>query len=296
MDPVSSSTALATAAARAAHLVFDRSPWIFEDTLAGALLGATHNGLIAVHGDDETAGPLAAMRVAVTARSRYTEDHLADAINRGIRQYVVLGAGLDTFAYRSRLATHLTVFEVDHPATQTWKRHHLAEAAIVIPSHVRFVSVDFTVDPLRDRLAEAGFDCSQPAFVSWLGVTQYLAEHAIHSTLDVIADAAPGTELVIECLVPDELRDESGHALADFFMPRAAAVGEPWVTFATPLEIAGALSERGMTVVDDVGRRDQVNHAWWVRSDPLAPHELGRLARAVVGVGGCQVPSGKGQL
>jgi methyltransferase (TIGR00027 family) len=273
---------LATAAARAAHLIVDREPWIFEDRLAAVLLGDLAAELVAVHRDGGQARVLAAMRVAMTGRSRYTENRLAGSRRNGIGQYVLLGAGLDSFAYRSPLASALRVFEVDHPATQEWKRERLAAAAIPVPDGVAFVAVDFTADSLSDRLAAAGFDRSQRAFVSWLGVTQYLPPDAIAATLDVIASFCAGTELALEYIVPAGLRDELGRDLADFYIPRAVALGEPWLTFLTPADVAGLLAARGMVVTDDVGRADQVGASLWKRSDGLRPYELGRVALAAV--------------
>ncbi|HEY7623242.1 MAG TPA: class I SAM-dependent methyltransferase [Solirubrobacteraceae bacterium] len=277
-----SRTALATAAARAAHLIVDQPPWIFEDGVAALLLGELAEEHLAPHRDAGSGHVLGSMRVAMTARSRYTEACLADACDRGVDQYVLLGAGLDSFACRSPLTRRLRVFEVDHPATQAWKRERLAAAGIPLPDEARLVAVDFRTDSLRDRLAEAGFDHSQPAFVSWLGVTQYLPGEAIAATLDVIARLCPGTELAMEYLVPAELRDEPGTALADFYIPRAAGLGEPWLSFLTPDEVAALLTARDMVVVDDVGRRDQVEPSLWERSDGLCPHELGRVVRAVL--------------
>jgi methyltransferase (TIGR00027 family) len=277
-----SRTALGTAAARAAHLIVDRRPRIFEDTLALALLGDRADELVGVHHDREEAENLARMRVAMLTRSRYTEDRLAEVVARGTGQYVLLGAGLDSFAYRSPLVDRLQVFEVDHPATQAWKRERLGAASVPVPSTVTFVPVDFRVDRLTDRLVEAGYDRSRPAFVSWLGVTQYLTADAIGATLDAIGGFAAGTELVIEYLLPAEMRDAGGQALADFFMPRSAAFGEPWLTFFAPAGIGELLARRGLVVTEDVGRRDQIDPGLWERSDGLCPHELGRLALAVV--------------
>lgn len=281
-DGQPSRTALGTAAARAAHLIVDHDPRIFEDTLALALLGDLADDLVSVHSDGKDAENLARMRVAMTTRSRYTERHLAEAVRRGIGQCVLLGAGLDSFAYRSPFVDQLRVFEVDHPATQAWKRERLAAAPIAVPSAVTFVPVDFRVDSLSDRLVEMGFDRSQPAFVSWLGVTQYLTTEAIGTTLDAIGGFARGTELVIEYVLPGEMRDASGQGLADFFMPRTSAFGEPWLTFFTPTGIGELLAARGFVVTEDVGRRHQIDASLWDRSDGLCPHELGRLARAVV--------------
>jgi methyltransferase (TIGR00027 family) len=195
---------------------------------------------------------------------------------------VLLGAGLDTFGYRSPLAQELDVFEVDYPATQAWKRGRLAAAGIPVPDRVRFVPVDFGADPLSDHLVEGGFDRARPTFISWLGVSQYLSGEAIAATLDDISRFARDSELVMEYLVPVEMRDEAGQAVAEFFMPFAAAVGEPWLTFLIPSAVARLLAARAMMVIDDVGRKDQIDPMLWKRSDTLHPHELGRLVRAVV--------------
>jgi methyltransferase (TIGR00027 family) len=198
---------------------------------------------------------------------------------------VILGAGLDSLAYRSPLVGKVSLFEVDHPATQEWKRRRLAAASIAVPEAVTFVPADFRDQSLGERLADMGLDLSQPAFVVWLGVTQYLTVSAIGSTLDVIGRLAPGTELVVEYLVPDELRDDAGQAMAAWFMRRAAASGEPWLTFLAPREMTEELHARGLVVTEDVGRRDQVDPSTWRRTDGLRPHEMGRLAVAVVPVG-----------
>jgi methyltransferase (TIGR00027 family) len=263
-------------------LLVDHDPWILEDTLAVALLGDLADDLIASHRGARTAEVLGSMRVAMATRSRYAEDRLAEAMHRGIEQCVLLGAGLDSFAYRSRLAHQLRVFEVDHPATQAWKRGRLVAASIPVSDEVRFVPVDFSIDSLSERLSGMGFDRSRPAFVTWLGVSQYLTAEAIATTLEDIGGFCSGTELVMEYLLPGELRDVAGQALADFFMPRAAASGEPWLTFITQADVSGLLAARGMVVIDDVGRRDQINASLWERSDGLRPHELGRVVRAAV--------------
>src|SRR5712691_1421463 len=168
-DGQPSFTAFTAAAARAAHLVVDAAPVIFADTLAEAMLGEQADEYIAFHRAHGTHPILADARAQATCRSRYTEDSLADGIRRGIGQYVLLGAGLDYFASRSPLAARVRVFEIDHPATQEWKRSARAAAG-----SATFVPVDFGRDSLRDRLGQAGFDFARPAFVSWLGVTMYL--------------------------------------------------------------------------------------------------------------------------
>jgi methyltransferase (TIGR00027 family) len=276
-----SRTALVTAAARAAHLIVDRPPWIFEDTLAEALMGEAGSALIALHRQDPTTPRLASLRVAICTRSRYSEHRVAAAVDRGVRQYVILGAGLDSFAYRAEVPGDVWVFEVDHPVTQAWKRQGLAAAAIPIPSRVRFVPVDFTVDSLAQQLCEQGFDRSRPVIVSWLGVTQYLSVEAIRSTLLALGSLGPPVELVMTYVLPDELRDQStDKPWAEFFMPGAAAVGEPWITFFTPEDIDRLIEQAGMTIIENVGGKDSIEPSLWQRSDALVPHELPRLVWA----------------
>jgi methyltransferase (TIGR00027 family) len=153
-----SRTAERVALRRAAHQVLDH-PKVFDDPLAVAIAGVSefpHETLFA-----------RLLRAFMAVRSRYAEDQLTSAIARGVRQYVVLGAGLDTYAYRA--APEVRVFEVDHPATQAWKRSRLEDAGIAIPDSMRFVPVDFERQNLADELAQAGFNMDQPAFFSWLG-------------------------------------------------------------------------------------------------------------------------------
>jgi methyltransferase (TIGR00027 family) len=168
-------TALTAAAARTAHLIVDGEPHIFADTLAAGILGEQAEELLRYHrvsGDHILRGA----RTQVVVRSRYTEDRLAEAMKNGMAQYVLLGAGLDSFGYRTESAVR--VFEVDHPATQEWKKAHLEKAGIAVPGTVSFVAADFEADSLGDRLTAAGFDPARPAFVSWLGVVMYLrGEH-----------------------------------------------------------------------------------------------------------------------
>jgi methyltransferase (TIGR00027 family) len=203
-------TALTAAAARAAHLTVDAEPWIFADTLATAILGDRAEELISYHTLHGTHPVLSGARAQATCRSRYTEDALARAVARGVAQYVILGAGLDTFAYRAGRDAGVRVFEVDHPATQDWKRRALAAAAVPEPEHVSFVSADLAAGSLAGRLAPAGFDAAAPALVSWLGVTMYLTRDAIAATLGAIAGFAPGTEVIAEYMLAVELRDVGG--------------------------------------------------------------------------------------
>ncbi|MGH3846686.1 MAG: class I SAM-dependent methyltransferase [Pseudonocardiaceae bacterium] len=272
-------TALAAAAARAAHLIVDDDPRIFEDTVAVALLGSDADELIAVHGNSAESEFFAGLRVTMATRSRYVEDRLAEAVCRGVDQYVVLGAGLDSFAYRSPLVGGLRIFEVDHPDTQVWKLQRLAHARVAAPAELEFVAVDFERDPLRDRLIEAGFDVTRPSFVTWLGVTQYLSYDGVAATLATLGGLAAGTELTVEYVLPAELRDDAGRALADRATATAAALGEPWLTFFSPAQMTAVLDSCGFAVLEQVGQREQVDAVLWERSDGLHPIGLSQLAR-----------------
>ena len=278
-------TALTAAAARAAHLIVDNEPVIFADTLAQAMLGERAEELLSYHRVHGTHPVLAGARAQVTCRSRYAEDRLADAIGRGIGQYVLLGAGLDSFAYRSPLAGRVRVFEVDHPATQEYKRRVREVAAGGdggTAGGVRFVAVDFGRDSLVEALRRAGFDAGQPALVSWLGVTMYLDESAIEATVAVLGGFAPGSEVVVDYMLPAGMRDAAGRMYADLVGQAAAEWGEPWRSVFAPGAMAALLARHGFGPTRDVGQRDMIPAAAWDRSDALQPAELSRIAHAAI--------------
>ncbi|MET8140097.1 SAM-dependent methyltransferase [Sphaerisporangium sp. NPDC005288] len=277
-----SRTALMAAAARAAHLIVDDPPLIFADTLAHALLADRAEELLAYHRLHGAHLILSGVRAAAVTRARHTEDRLADAVRRGVAQYVILGAGLDSYAYRAGAGAPVQVYEVDHPATQAWKRTALAGAGIAVADTVTFVPVDFENDALLDGLTHAGFDPSRPAFVSWLGVTMYLTREGIGRTLEVIGGFAPGSQVVVDHMLPEELRDEAGQAYVEGVMPMAAEQGEPWLSILGPEEMAALLAEHGLTAVEHAGQRESVDAALWTRTDSLRPSALSMLTRAVV--------------
>jgi methyltransferase (TIGR00027 family) len=281
-DRQPSQTALAAAAARAAHLVVDREPLIFRDPVATDLIGEAGAEMVGYHRRSGDHIVLAGTRTQVTVRSRHTEQRLAELADRGLDQYVLLGAGLDSFAYRSPLAARLRVFEVDHPASQRWKRELLAAAHLTPPERLSFVGVDLETEPLVDRLAAAGFDPGRPALVSWLGVSMYLTAEAVAATLAAIGGLAAGSELVMEYALPPELRDAAGQAYAGFALPVAAERGEPWLSFFVPEQLAALLNANGLTVTEQLRQQDAVPAALWDRSDALRPADFCRLARAVV--------------
>ncbi|GAA2869448.1 SAM-dependent methyltransferase [Streptosporangium fragile] len=270
------------AAARAAHRTIDRSPVIFSDPLAQALCGAHADALIGYHHAHGAHPVLAGARVCATTRARFTEDRLADAVEHGITQYVVLGAGLDTFAYRSA-GSAVRVFEVDLPATQEWKRQTLREAGIAIPDNVVFVPADLAAGSVTERLEAAGFDPSRPAFTAMLGVSMYLTSAALGRILETVGRWAPGSELVMDHLLPEGDRDDAGQAYAAAVQTAAADGGETWRTFLTREEAAGLLERCGLTVLEQAGVRASVDAALWERTDALRPLELPVLTYARLG-------------
>ena len=275
-----SQTALMAAAARAAHLIVDREPVIFADELACTLLGEQADELISYHRAHGTHLVLSCARAQVLCRSRFIEDHLAACVRSGLTQYVILGAGLDSFGYRTESAVR--VFEVDHPATQQRKRGQLAAARIPVPDSVSFVAMDFERDELAGLLRQAGFDRSRPALVSWLGVTMYLTRAAIGRTLAEIGGFAPGTQLIADYILPAALRDDTGNAYAGLVAPAAAERGEPWLTFLAPDDMSALLAGHGFGAIGHVRQRDSVPAALWDRADALRPAGLSVLARATI--------------
>jgi methyltransferase (TIGR00027 family) len=274
-------TALTSAAARAAHLVVDREPVIFADTLAAPLLGERADELLSYHTRHATHPVLAGARTQVTCRSRYTEEALARATGRGVTQYVILGAGLDSFAYRNRVG-RLRVFEVDHAATQDWKRRALAAAGIDVPDSVTFVPADLAAGSPVGRLAAAGFDTAAPALVSWLGGTMYLEEDAVAVTLAEFGGLATGTEVIADYMLSEELLDEAGTGYASQVPQFSAERGEPWLSYFAPGDMTALARAAGFGDVRNVRQRDTIPAGLWERSDPLRPADLAVLFHGTV--------------
>ena len=246
MQPRSfSRTALGVAIQRAAHQTLDDGA-IFRDPFARAILGEEADALIASHATEENRQ----LRLFVAVRARFAEDSLAAAVTRNVRQAVVLGAGLDTFALRNPYAD-LTLFEVDHPASQEFKRDRLGAAGLQAPA-MRFAPVDFETQQLSEGLQAAGFDHRGPAFFVWLGVVPYLTREAILATLDFLA-TLPDAELVLDYSEPLESYPPEARARVERLRERAAALGEPWLSHFSPEELAGLLKARGFNEIDDLG-------------------------------------------
>jgi methyltransferase (TIGR00027 family) len=253
-----SRTALATAYARAYHQVADQ-PRIFTDPLAARLLGVTADELTELSTrtvDHPGAGASdRPRRLFFAARARFAEDSVAAAVAASVRQVVILGAGLDTFAYRNPYS-YLRVFEVDHPATQAWKRERLATAGIDLPETLTLVPVDIETQTLAAGLESSEFTRTEPAIFGWLGVVLYPTPSAVHTTLEYIAGQAQPVEVVFDYLQPvdnDEDREDL-RARAD----RLASVGEPLFSYFTPDEIARQLRALGFTYIEDRTARDLI--------------------------------------
>ena len=199
-----------------------------------------------------------------------------------VAQYVVLGAGLDSFAYRARSSGRVRVFEVDHPATQDWKRRALATARIPVPDGLTFVAADLALDSLAGRLGAAGFDAAAPALVSWLGVTMYLTPGAIAQTMTAVGGLAPGSELIADYMLAEEMRDEAGAVYGTLVARASAERGEPWLSSFTPEEMTGLGRESGFAQVRNVRQRDTIPGELWARSDSLRPADLAMLFHGVI--------------
>jgi len=242
-----SRSAQRVAALRAVHQLLDE-PLVLSDPIALPLLGASTEAALR---DDPFAlnDPISrSLRGALVARSRFVEDELSRCVAAGVRQYLVMGAGLDTFAYRNPHGeAGLRVFEVDHPGTQRWKRQLLAEARIGEPASLSFVPADFERDDLCTALRQAGFHADRPACVSWMGVTMYLTAEAVSATLRTVAGFAAGSCLCFDYRVPVTMLNPVDSAINEFMGQQVAALGEPWLSDFDPVQLQRQLLELGFS-------------------------------------------------
>jgi methyltransferase (TIGR00027 family) len=237
-----SRTAYRVAVRRAAHQLLDQ-PRVLDDPLALRIIGSEAEEALRSNPKERHAFARA-FRAFMAARSRYAEDELAQAVVIGVRQYVVLGAGLDTFAYRNP-HSGLRVFEVDHPATQAWKRERLKAAEIEIPQSLTFVPIDFERQTLADGLAQSGFNLHAAAFFSWLGVTPYLTREACMSTLSFIAKMPAGSGVVFDFAVDRKLLNVGQRMALAALSRRVARYGEPFQLFFDPAKLRDDLKSLG---------------------------------------------------
>ena len=246
-----SRTAFIAARHRAVHQLVEQGS-VFRDPLAVAILDTDAEALRReAEADPESRRP----RLFIAARARFAEDALSDAFSAGTRQLVVLGAGLDTYAYRGTLREQLRIFEVDHPATQAWKRERLAAAGIEVPPTLTFAPVDFEHETLRDGLDVAGFDIGKAAFFTWLGVVPYLTEEAVWSTLRYVASVSGGAQVVFDYTDPPETLSQETLARHETRARRLASLGESLITSFEPAVLEAQLLATGFTTIEDLGPR-----------------------------------------
>ncbi|MEU8504868.1 class I SAM-dependent methyltransferase [Streptomyces brevispora] len=267
---VPDSTAVRVALWRAMHVQIDAAPHVFEDE-AGLRLAAPGEGWrsrpdMDPHG---TSG----FRAAVVARARFVEDLVVDQVGHGIDQYVILGAGLDTFAQRRpESAARLRIFEIDQPATQAWKRRRLIELGYGIPDRLRLVPVDFEAGgDWWQQLSAAGFDPGRPAVVVCTGVTVYLTRTATEATLRRLAGLAPGSTLAMTFMLPAELIDDADRAALEETKPRAEASGTPFISFYTPQEMLALARTAGFEDARHVSGTLLATRYFADRTDGLRP-------------------------
>jgi methyltransferase (TIGR00027 family) len=276
-----SRTAFRVAIRRAAHQIYD-TPLVLDDPFALRIIGADYATRIKA-GVSENSGVVSkSLRAFLVARSRYAEDELSRAVTNGVRQYVVLGAGLDTFAYRNPFATAgLRVFEVDHPATQEWKREQLRAAQINIPPETVFVPVNFELETIADGLHRARFSTHDKTMFSWLGVTPYLTDRAFTETLSFIASMPTGSGVVFDYAVPRASLRFIERLVFDRIAARVKGSGEPFQLFFTPQHLADRLHQMGFTHLEDLGV-EEINARYFAgRTDKLRVRgALGRIISA----------------
>jgi len=262
-------TAVRVALWRALHLEIDSPPHVFQDKL-GLALAAPEEDWRRRPDMSEFTRPF---RASIVARSRFVEDLVTAQAEQGVRQYVVLGAGLDTFAQRhSELASRMLVFEIDQPAAQAWKRQRLIELGFGIPPYLRLVPVDFeSGDDWWERLAADGFNPRQPAVIASMGVSMYLTREAILATLRQVASLAAGSTLVMSFLLPIELTDPEVRPGIERAAAGAKASGTPFISFFTPREMLALARDAGFKEVRHVSASTLAQRYFSERTDGLRP-------------------------
>jgi methyltransferase (TIGR00027 family) len=275
-----SQTAQRAALRRAAHQLLDGPDLVLEDPLALAFAGVEDPERYQANLRRGQNDSFRRLRAFLVARSRFMEDHLRAALDRGVRQYVLLGAGLDTSPYRLSFPTGTRIFEVDHPATQNWKRARVRTAGVGIPEGLRYVPMDFERQALMTTLEDADFEPRRPAFVAWLGVTVYLSRAAVFRTLEALADCAPGSELALDYTGEGQRLSAGAQAAWNAMRGRMARIGEPWLSFFVPAELTEELRRRGFVVQEDLDSAG-INERYFARrADGLHTEGLGHLLHA----------------
>ncbi len=271
-----SRTALGVAIRRASHQLYDSPPLVLDDPIAVPILGERYRPAL-----EEAAASIGesfsvSMRAWLVVRNRLAEDNLAQAVHYGVRQYVLLGAGLDTFAHRNP-HPGLQVFEVDHPATQQWKRELALSNGLLEPSCLHYVPVDFEHQDLAQQLAIGGLDFAAPTVFAWLGVVLYLTRPAFRTTRDLIARFPEGSGVIFDYALPRQALAPHELAARDALSARVQSIGEPFQLFFTPEEMRIELTQ--FQRVEDLDARELNARYFANRTDRL--NLLGRSANIV---------------
>ncbi len=262
-------TAARTALWRAIHVQFDAEPHILEDEVGLKLIAPNEDWL---ERPDMHPQFTKRLRASIVARARFIEDLIIEQSRNGISQYVILGAGLDTFAQRRPdIASKLQVYEIDQPGTQTWKRQRLIELGFGIPEGLHFVSVNFETSSWWEQLLKAGFDISQPAVIACTGVSLYLTRDAITAMLKQIATLASGSTLAMTFYLPMALIDEEDKPLQEIAEKGAREAGTPFVSFFAPNEILTLAREAGFKEAKTISTKDLEQLYFTGRTDHLLP-------------------------
>ncbi|HEY9126313.1 MAG TPA: class I SAM-dependent methyltransferase, partial [Acidobacteriaceae bacterium] len=267
------------ASRRAAHQILDHAPLVLNDPIAVPLLGPDFFADPVRHSDPRSV----AFRALMVGRSRFVEDYLALAVAAGVSQYVILGAGLDTFAYRNPFPA-LRVFEVDYPSTQHFKRTLLAKAAIPEPASLTFVPHDFEHQTLAAALSQTGFDASKPAFFSWLGVIPYLTHEAFRTTIRLVAAMPPSSGIALDYSLAAEELSPRMQAARKSLAQRVAAAGEPFQLFFRSEQMEAELSSAGFHRIEQVDAKELNRRYFSNRTDSLQLPEEGLAKLAVAWV------------
>lgn len=262
-------TAVRTALWRALHVEIDPPPHVFEDVV-GLKLAAPEEGWRSRPDMSPFTRPF---RASIVARARFIEDLLAEQAARGVGQYVILGAGLDTFAQRRpELASRMQVFEIDRPGPQAWKRRRLIDLGFGIPPFLRLVAVDFEAgDTWWERLTASGFDAGRAAVVASTGISMYLTKDAIVATLRQVAALAPRSTLAMSFMLPIELTDPEIRPGVERAAAGARASGTPFISFFTPAEMLALARDAGFKEVRHISAAMLAERYFAGRTDSLRP-------------------------
>jgi len=268
-----SQTAMRVAALRAAHQILDGEPKILLDPISVGLFPQSSEAAIRADTARLIRAPIRRIRANFVLRSRFAEDRLAEAVARGADQYLILGAGLDTFAYRQpNWAQALHIVEIDHPASQAFKVACLAKAGITVPGNVEFLAIDFARDTLPAKLSLAHLDEAKPVFISWLGVTQYLPSEVLLESLRTLAGWRGGAEAALTFIESDRSAlDADAREAMDDAEARALASGEPWLSKFALDDFTILLKQAGFAQVEPLSMEEATVRYFSDRTDGLLP-------------------------